>query len=285
MRSRDGWSAGVFRASKLNHEPSASGPSAISQPMARKPSQMRSIVVVIGCRAPTGARVGGQRDVDGFLDEHPGVALGLELGLPRGERAADLAARRADALAGGGAGGRRQRLDLAIGERDRRAVTDVREPGGLQLVQVTGGRERGERVGDVAVQLVGGQGGHLDRVEILGGHASAVLHRGGVGGGCGPPVRQGVARSRTATQTRGEAAASRAAKRPRRRTRTAAGTRTSLSSAVHRPSRTPTPPRRARRSARPARAACRGCRARRPGRGRGRRSGRRRGPWTAGGRW
>ena len=38
--------------------------------------------VVSGCRAPRGGAVRGQRDVDGLLDQHPLLVLGLEHGLP-----------------------------------------------------------------------------------------------------------------------------------------------------------------------------------------------------------
>ena len=78
-------------------------------------------------RVPGAARaaVPGQRDVDGLLDQHPLLVLGLEHGLPRGERLADRAAGLADALAGVLAGLRRQRADLAVGQRERRAVAGV----------------------------------------------------------------------------------------------------------------------------------------------------------------
>ncbi len=88
-------------------------------------SAISSEPVVIGCRAPAGSRSVGQRDVDGLLDQHPLLVLGLEHLLAGGERLVDLAAGLADALAGVLAGLRRQRADLAVGERERRTVAGV----------------------------------------------------------------------------------------------------------------------------------------------------------------
>ncbi len=56
---RAGWSAPRLRASKLSHSASTTGPSATSQPMATNTSAMNSEPVVIGCRAPRGARSTG----------------------------------------------------------------------------------------------------------------------------------------------------------------------------------------------------------------------------------
>ncbi len=56
---RAGWSALMLRASKLSHSASASGPSAISQPMATNTSLIRSIRPVIGWIAPWGASATG----------------------------------------------------------------------------------------------------------------------------------------------------------------------------------------------------------------------------------
>ena len=85
--------------------------------------------MVSGCRAPWRRAVPGQRDVDGLLDQHPLLVLGLELGLPGGERLVDGAAGLADALAGVLAGLRRQRADLAVGQRQRRPVAGVLDAG------------------------------------------------------------------------------------------------------------------------------------------------------------
>ena len=99
-------------------------------------SSTRSETRLIGWRAPSGRRGHAHRDVDGLLDEDALVALGLELGLPRGERLRHLAAGLADPLAGLGLGARRQRADLAVGQRQRALLALVRQPGGLQLVEV-----------------------------------------------------------------------------------------------------------------------------------------------------
>ena len=80
---------------------------------------------MIGCRAPCVRRSHGQGDVDGLLDEHPLLGLDLELGLALRERLVDRAAGLADPLAGVLARLRRQRADLAVGERERRAVAGV----------------------------------------------------------------------------------------------------------------------------------------------------------------
>ena len=57
LQSRDGWSGGMFRASKLNQSASTSGPSATSKPMATKMSTTRSWIDVSGWRAPVGQAV------------------------------------------------------------------------------------------------------------------------------------------------------------------------------------------------------------------------------------
>ena len=75
-----------------------------------------------GGARPAGGAATGSGDVDRLLDQHPGVALGLELGLARGEGLGDPAAGLADPLARLGLGGRRQRADLAVGEGERAAV-------------------------------------------------------------------------------------------------------------------------------------------------------------------
>ena len=67
--------------------------------------------------------------------------LGLELGLPGGERLVDGAPGLADALAGVLAGLRRQRADLAVGQRQRRPVAGVVDAHLLELGQVRGPRD------------------------------------------------------------------------------------------------------------------------------------------------
>ena len=142
---RAGWSGPRLSASKLSHSASTSGPSATSQPIATKMSAISSGAVVIGCRAPPGHAVGRQRDVDGLLDQHPLLVLGLQHGLPRGQRLADRAAGLADPLAGLLAGLRRQRADLPVGQRQRRPVAGVLEPDLLERGQVGGRGDRRQR--------------------------------------------------------------------------------------------------------------------------------------------
>jgi hypothetical protein len=98
-----------------------------------------------------------QGDVDGLLDQHTLVALLLEDGLTGAERLGDLSAGPSHALAGLGPGVGRQRADLSVGQRQRRLVAGVRQAGPLQLVEVLGGGDGGERL--VA------HPGHLVRVE------------------------------------------------------------------------------------------------------------------------
>ena len=115
---RAGWSGPRLRASKLSHSLSSSGPSATSQPIPTKASTSRWADELDGVAGAEAARRRRDRDVDPLLDEDPLVALGLELGLARGERRADPPPRLADTLAGLGLGARRQRPDLAVGERE-----------------------------------------------------------------------------------------------------------------------------------------------------------------------
>ena len=65
-----------------------------------------------------GLPVPRQRHVDGLVDQHPLVAVGLQLGLAVGQRRPDRGAGRADALARLGPRGRRQRADLGVGQGD-----------------------------------------------------------------------------------------------------------------------------------------------------------------------
>ena len=207
---RAGWSGGMLSASKLNHSASTSGPSATSKPIATNRSAMRSVRVVSGCRAPAGDPVPGQRDVDGLLDEHPGVALGLELGLPGGQRLGDGAAGGAHPLAGLRLGGRRQRPDLAVGQGQGGPVAGVLEAGGLERVEV--GRRGDGGQGGVAglLDLVGVQGGHLHGVVglVRCGHDRAPSGRGrpslGSGGGgwtSGWPARRSRRPARRRSQS------------------------------------------------------------------------------------
>ena len=75
-----------FSASKLSHADSTSGPSATSQPIADE--HVRDPLADLRDRVPGAARgaVARQRDVDGLLDQHPLVALGLEHGAAGVER-------------------------------------------------------------------------------------------------------------------------------------------------------------------------------------------------------
>ncbi|GAA3306753.1 hypothetical protein GCM10020219_004020 [Nonomuraea dietziae] len=107
-----------------------------------------------------------QRDVDGLLDQDAGVALGLQLGLARGERLVDRLAGAADALARLGAGRGRQGADLTVGQRDRRTVSGVREADLLECVEIARRLDRGDGVGLHARQLVGVQWGDLDGVVV-----------------------------------------------------------------------------------------------------------------------
>ncbi len=74
---------------------------------------------------PGGTAVGGQRDVDGLLDEHPGVPLCLQLGGAPLEGVLHGVTGRADALAGLGTCRGRQGSDLAVGEPQRAGALGV----------------------------------------------------------------------------------------------------------------------------------------------------------------
>ena len=191
---RAGWSGPRLSASKLSHSASMTGPSATSQPIATKMSAISSEPVVIGCRAPAATRSVGQGDVDGLLDQHPLLVLGLEHRLPRGERLVDRAARLADPLAGLLARLRRQRTDLAVGQRQRRPVTRVLEPHLLELGEVGGAGDRGQ--GRVAhrLDLLRLERGDLDGV-VIGVRSRHVCLPGERV--CGPSVGTRPARRRT----------------------------------------------------------------------------------------
>ena len=122
-----------------------------------------------GQRVPGALRgaVPRQRDVDGLLDQHPRLVLGLELGLP-GRRAPASTAPRAcaDAHAGVLAGLRRQRADLPVRQRQRRAVAGVLGADPLERVEVGGGGDRGEGGLAHRLDLVRLQRGDLDGVVL-----------------------------------------------------------------------------------------------------------------------
>ncbi|OLT30096.1 hypothetical protein BJF83_08975 [Nocardiopsis sp. CNR-923] len=120
-----------------------------------------------GQRVPRTARgaVPGQGDVDPLLDEDALVALDLQDGLAGLEGLAHVAAGPAHALARVGLGGRGQRADLPVGQRQRGAVRGVREPDLLEFVEVSGCLDGGQSLLTHTGDLVGVQGGHLDGVE------------------------------------------------------------------------------------------------------------------------
>ncbi len=86
-------------------------------------------------------------DVDRLLDQHPGVPLGDERGLPGGDRGVDPAPGLADSPPGGGLVGLGQVGDRPVGQGERAAVAGVGESGRLELVEIAGGGDRGQRVG------------------------------------------------------------------------------------------------------------------------------------------
>ena len=171
---RAGWSGMKFSASKLSHSASSSGPSATSQPMATNTSIIWSIRAVIGWIAPVGAsstgRVTSTRSSTSTLGQ---LDLG-DLALPRGQGLRDPAAGLADPLAGVLARLGRQGPDLPVGQGDRRPVAGVGQPGRLELGQRGRRRERGQRLGDGRLDVVGVQRGDLDGVvaRVRAGHDS-----------------------------------------------------------------------------------------------------------------
>ena len=92
--------------------------------------------------------------------------LGLQHLLPGGQRLVDRAAGLAHAHAGLLARLRRQRPDLAVGERERRAVAGVLEADLPEGVEVSGAGDRGQGRLAHGVDLVGLQRGHLDGVVL-----------------------------------------------------------------------------------------------------------------------
>ena len=113
------------------------------------------------------APVVGQGHVDALGDEHLLVALVLKLLLALLERLPDPRGGGAHPAPGVGAGLRRQGADLGAREGERRLVPGVRQPRLLELVQGARGGYRRERGLRRALNLVGGQGGHLYRIVVL----------------------------------------------------------------------------------------------------------------------
>ena len=135
--------------------------------MATKTSSMRSDER--GERVAGAGRyaVVGQRDVHRLLDQHPLVALGLQLGLAGGERLVHGAAGLADELAGRGLGLRGQGADLAVGEGQRGGAAGVGDLGLLERVEGVRGGEGGERLVPHALDLFRFQRLDLYRVVRL----------------------------------------------------------------------------------------------------------------------
>jgi hypothetical protein len=120
-------------------------------------------------RVPGAGRgpVGRQGDVDPLGDQDLLVALALELRLALLDRGGDAADGGADPAARVGPGLRRQRADLGPGQGQRRLVARVREARLLELVQVLGRVDGGQRLDDRVLDLIRCQRGHLNRVVVL----------------------------------------------------------------------------------------------------------------------
>jgi hypothetical protein len=121
-----------------------------------------------GQRMPraAGLPVPGEGDVDGLLDEDPRLVLHLEGRLAGGQRLVHRAPGLADAHPGVLAGLRWQRPDLPVRQRQGGPVGGVLDPDPLELVEVAGRLDRGQRRLPHRVHLVGLQRGDLDRVVI-----------------------------------------------------------------------------------------------------------------------
>ncbi len=119
----------------------------------------------------------GQGHVDRLGDQHLPVSFGLQLGLPRAQRLAELAAGRADPPTRLSAGLGRQRADLRAGQRQRRPVTLVGDPRRLQLVEGPGGGDGSESLVEDTGHLVRRQRRRRLGVVILVrcGHGSCFL--------------------------------------------------------------------------------------------------------------
>ena len=99
-----------------------------------------------GCRAPAPPARRQRGDVDALgLEPRGASSAASDLGLARGERLVDAAARLPDELAERGllVGGRRRAARVEL--RERRRLAGVRGAGGLQRGGVGGGGDRGER--------------------------------------------------------------------------------------------------------------------------------------------
>ena len=119
------------------------------------------------------------RDVDGLLDED--ALVPLRSSTTWRSSSARLTCCRAcptrlpaSALAAGGSA-----ADLAVGQRQRRAVTRVREPDLLQRIEVAGSGDRGQRRCGGGGDGLLGEGLDLDRVELAvwRGHPASVVSR------------------------------------------------------------------------------------------------------------
>ena len=177
---RAGWSGPRLSASKLSHSDSIDR--ALGDLPAHRDEDVGDQLRAGRDRVPGAERgpVGGQRDVDGLLDQHPRLGLGLELGLAGGERLRDGAAGLADPLARLLAPVGRQRADLAVRQRQGRSVAGVLDPDLLQLLEVGGGRDRGERGVARGVNLLGLHGVDLHGVVVgvRSGHGAKSRKRG-----------------------------------------------------------------------------------------------------------
>jgi hypothetical protein len=114
---------------------------------------------------PGTARTAGhrQRDVDGLLAQHARLAFGHQRGVPGVVGGLHRGAGHVHPLAGVGLGRRRQRADLTPGQRDRRAVAEVRGARREQGVEVGGGGERLLGTGHGVVE-----GGLIEQRDLLG---------------------------------------------------------------------------------------------------------------------
>ena len=110
--------------------------------------------------------VPGKGDVHGLLDEHPLLGLDLELGLTLPQCLVDRAPGLADPLAGVLARLGRERADLPVGQRQRRAVAGVLGPHPLELLEIRRAGDRGEGLLTHLAHVLLVERGHLDRVVL-----------------------------------------------------------------------------------------------------------------------
>jgi hypothetical protein len=96
-----------------------------------------------------------QGDVDALLRQHPGVAFRGQLEFASGDGFVDPAAGRADQLAGDSLLRLVQLADGAVGQRERALVAGVGQPDELELVQIGGLRDAGERSSDGRLDFTG----------------------------------------------------------------------------------------------------------------------------------